>query len=164
MLLNVKSILHTPGETLPFSFEMDLQDVEHNGGHPVVDPVVVEGQVRNSADVLQLTMSMKSDLDVVCDRCMKEFTLVMEEPYQVYLAEEVQNEDSEDIVVLENGCVDIGEMARTVFILNLDSKILCSEDCKGLCHQCGADLNLGACSCKKDMDPRMAALAKLLDK
>ncbi|WP_409968170.1 DUF177 domain-containing protein [Bengtsoniella intestinalis] len=143
---------------------MDLQDVEHNGYYPIVDPVVVEGVVRNSADVLELSMTMTSDLDVVCDRCTKEFTLVVREPYQVYLAEEVQNEDAENIVVLQDGCVDLEEMARTVFILNLDSKILCSEDCKGLCHQCGADLNLSGCTCKKVTDPRMAALAKLLDK
>ena len=44
-------------------------------------------------------------------------------------------------------------------------KILCSEDCKGLCPRCGADLNQGPCSCvKKDVDPRLAVLAKLLEK
>ena len=40
---------------------------------------------------------------------------------------------------------------------------LCSEDCKGLCPRCGADLNLGPCSCKKETDPRLAVLAKLLE-
>ena len=59
--------------------------------------------------------------------------------------------------------VDVEDLARTAFILEMDTKTLCSEDCKGLCHRCGADLNLGPCSCKKDVDPRMAALAKLLE-
>ncbi|MDY5613643.1 MAG: DUF177 domain-containing protein, partial [Dysosmobacter sp.] len=53
--------------------------------------------------------------------------------------------------------------ARTAFILEMDTKTLCSEDCKGLCPRCGADLNLGPCSCKKEVDPRLAALAKLLE-
>ncbi len=163
MLLNVKSILHTPGKSLPFSFEMDLRDVEHNNGFPIVEPVVVDGEVRNSADVLHLEMSIRSDLDAVCDRCAKEFVLVMEEVFQCYLAEEVQNEDNDEIIVLEDGCIDVEDLARTAFILGLDTKILCSEDCKGLCHRCGADLNLGPCTCKKDVDPRLAALAKLLD-
>jgi uncharacterized protein len=79
------------------------------------------------------------------------------------LAEELQNEDSDDIVLLEAGQVDVGELARTAFILEMDTKTLCSEDCKGLCSRCGADLNLGPCGCKKEGDPRLAVLAKLLE-
>ena len=62
-----------------------------------------------------------------------------------------------------NGKVDVEDLARTAFILGMDTKTLCSEDCKGLCARCGADLNLGPCSCKKEVDPRLAALAKLLE-
>ena len=77
---------------------------------------------------------------------------------------ELQNEDNEDIVLLEQGeFVDAEDLARTAFILGMDTKTLCSEECKGLCPRCGADLNLGPCSCKKDVDPRLAALAKLLE-
>ena len=52
----------------------------------------------------------------------------------------------------------------TTFVLNMDSKLLCSEDCKGLCSRCGANLNLGPCDCKPEPDPRFAALQQLLDK
>ena len=75
----------------------------------------------------------------------------------------LQNEDSDEIVLLEDGQVDAGELAREAFILEMDTKTLCPEDCKGLCPRCGADLNLGPCSCKKDVDPRLAVLAKLLE-
>ena len=57
---------------------------------------------------------------------------------------------------------DVEELARTAFILGMDTKTLCSEDCKGLCPTCGADLNLGPCTCKKAPDPRLAVLSKLL--
>ena len=79
------------------------------------------------------------------------------------LSEELQNEDNIEIVLLEDGKVDVGDLARTEFILEMDMQTLCSEDCKGLCARCGADLNLGPCSCKKEIDPRLAALAKLLE-
>ena len=79
------------------------------------------------------------------------------------MAEEVQNEDNDEIVLLEDGKADVGDLARTAFILGLDTKTLCSEDCKGLCSRCGADLNLGPCSCKKEPDPRLAALGRLLE-
>ena len=68
-----------------------------------------------------------------------------------------------DIVLLEAGTVDVGDLARTAFLLDMDTKPLCSEDCKGLCPRCGADLNLGPCSCGKETDPRLAVLAKLLE-
>ena len=163
MLFDVKPILHTPGKRLEFQFELDLSDVEFAGRYPVSRPVSVAGQVRNTADVLELEMYAQSELDAMCDRCGKEFLQDKEIPYNCVLADEIQNEDSDEIVLLENDEVDLEDLARTAFILGMDTKTLCSEDCKGLCHRCGADLNLGPCSCKKEVDPRMAVLAKLLE-
>ena len=163
MFLDVKPILRTPGKQLEFNFVLDLSDVDFAGRYPVSRPVEVEGRVRNSADILTLTMEMRSTLDAVCDRCGKEFQQEKEIPFTCILAEEVENEDNDEIVLLEDGEVDLGDLARTMFILGMDTKTLCSEDCKGLCPGCGADLNLGPCSCKKETDPRLAVLAKLLE-
>lgn len=163
MLLNVRPILHTPGKRLEFQFSMDLSDLEFAGRYPVTQPVEVTGQVRNTADVLELELTAQTTLDAVCDRCGKAFSQEKEITYQCLLAEELQNEDNDEIVLLEDGQADVGDLARTAFILGMDSKTLCSEDCKGLCSRCGADLNLGPCSCQKEVDPRLAVLAKLLE-
>lgn len=163
MLIDVRPILHTPGKRLDFHFELDLSDLDFNGRTPANEPVTVRGEIRNSADVLHLDLTAETTLDAVCDRCGKEFRNFKSVPYSCVLAEEVQNEDNDEIVLLENGKVDTEDLARTAFILDMDTKTLCSEDCKGLCPRCGADLNLGQCSCKKEIDPRMAALAKLLE-
>ena len=163
MILDVSSILHTPGGRLPFQFFMDLSGLEFGGRYPVSRPVAVEGEVRNSADVLTLTMTASTTLDAVCDRCGKAFSQEKEVPYSCMLAEELQSEDSDDIVLLEAGKVDAGELARTAFILGMDTKTLCSEDCKGLCPRCGANLNDGPCGCQREPDPRLAVLAKLLE-
>ncbi|WP_300023338.1 DUF177 domain-containing protein [Oscillibacter sp.] len=148
---------------MDFQFELDLSDVEFSGRYPLCNKVAVSGFVRNSADVLDLTMSARTTVDAMCDRCGKEFSQEKEIPYGCMLAEELQNEDNDEIVLLENGEIDLGDLARTAFILGMDTKTLCSEDCKGLCPRCGADLNLGPCSCKKEADPRLAVLAKLLE-
>ena len=163
MVIDVRPILHTPGKRLDFQFELDLSDLEFDGRKPIVRPVAVEGEVRNTADLLELDLTAEAALDAVCDRCGKEFPLDKEVTYRCMLAEELQNEESDEIVLLEDGKVDAGELARTAFILGMDSKTLCSEDCKGLCPRCGADLNCGPCSCKKEPDPRLAALASLLE-
>ena len=164
MLLNVKPILHTPGKRLDFQFELDLSDMEFSGRYPINRPVAVSGEVRNTAGILELTLNARSTLDAVCDRCGKAFAQEKDVPFACMLAEELQNEENDEIVLLEDGMVDVGDLARTAFILDMDTKTLCSEDCKGLCPRCGADLNLGPCSCKKETDPRLAALAKLLEK
>ena len=126
--------------------------------------VAVSGEVRNTAGILELTLNARSTLDAVCDRCGKAFVQEKDVLFACMLAEELQNEENDEIVLLEDGMVDVGDLARTAFILDMDTKTLCSEDCKGLCPRCGADLNLGPCSCKKETDPRLAVLAKLLEK
>lgn len=164
MLIDVRPVLHTPGRRLDFRFELDLSDLEFDGRTPVSRPVAVEGEVRNTAELLELSLTARTTLDAVCDRCGKEFSQDKEIGYRCMLAEELQNGESDEIVLLEDGKVDAGDLARTAFILGMDSKTLCSEDCKGLCPRCGADLNFGPCSCQKEPDPRLAALATLLDK
>ena len=164
MLLNVKPILHTPGKRLDFQFELDLSDMEFSGRYPISRPVAVSGEVRNTAGILELTLNARSTLDAVCDRCGKAFVQEKDVLFACMLAEELQNEENDEIVLLEDGMVDVGDLARTAFILDMDTKTLCSEDCKGLCPRCGADLNFGPCSCKKETGPRLAVLAKLLEK
>ena len=80
------------------------------------------------------------------------------------LAETLEDEENDEIVLLDNGEVDLDEVFTTAAVLNMDAKHVCSEDCKGLCPTCGADLNEGSCGCKPERDPRFAALAQLLDK
>ena len=59
---------------------------------------------------------------------------------------------------------DLDEILNAAFVLNMDSQLLCREDCKGLCSRCGKDLNEGPCGCKQEIDPRLAVLAQLLEK
>ena len=60
MLLNLASIIHTPGGIVPFSFSMDFSQSEFGGAYPAQEPVLVSGQVRNEAGVLLLSAEMKS--------------------------------------------------------------------------------------------------------
>jgi len=163
MRLDVKPILRNPENRLPFRFELDLSDMDFSGRCPVCRPVIVEGEAYSSADVLHLALTAETVLDAMCDRCGKEFDQEKKIAYECVLSDEIQDESNVDIIPLEHDTVDVDELARTAFILEMDTKTLCSEDCKGLCPRCGADLNLGPCSCKKEVDPRLAALAKLLE-
>lgn len=164
MLLSVKKIINAPGERIDFQFDLDLSDVDFGGQYPVQNPVVVTGDVRNVAGMLLLDFSADTILKSVCDRCMKAFDNPKSIHCEFMLAEEVEDEENDDIILLEDGAVDLEDLVRTMFILEMDTKTLCSEDCRGICPGCGVDLNQGSCTCKKEVDPRLAVLAKLLEK
>ena len=164
MRLDLRSIIHIPGASQQFSYELDLSQVKSFGEKPFQRPVRVSGSVRNMAGALELEGRAETVLDTQCDRCLKPLELSLEVPVETLLAEELEDEESDEIVLLENGQVDLDELFTTACVLALDGKHLCKEDCKGLCPTCGADLNKGLCGCKKELDPRLAVLAKLLDK
>lgn len=166
MRLDLRDIIHIPGAVKDFSGELDLSLVELFGEKPFDRPVSISGTVRNMAGALELSGLAQSVLDTRCDRCLKDIAVELSVPVVTLLAEELSNADdpdSDDIVLLDNGQVDLDEIFTTACILALDSKHLCKEDCRGLCPTCGKDLNEGPCSCGKELDPRLAVLAKLLD-
>lgn len=165
MRLDLRPIIHVPGASIPFSFSLDLRQEEFFGEHPISQPVTVEGVVENIADVLVLQGQAKSVLDLTCDRCMRPFQQEKVVDLHCLLAETLEGEEDEgEIILLDQGELDVGELAYTAFILDMDTKHLCSEDCKGLCPGCGVNLNQEPCRCKKQADPRWAALEQLLDK
>ncbi len=164
MRLNLKDVINVPGAVKPFEFQMDLSDLEFYGAHPIDRPVLVTGRVRNMAGALVLEAEAQTTLSLTCDRCMKPFTREQAVPIETLLATELADETSDDeIVLLDGDEVDLDEVATTAFVLAMDSKNLCSEDCKGVCAGCGVDLNAEACRCKPEVDPRLAALAQLLE-
>lgn len=164
MLLNLASIIHEPGGVVPFSFSMDFSDVELGGIYPASEPVSIEGQVKNEAGVLLLSAVLRTNLHCVCDRCCTAYIAEYSENVQAVLVQELAHQENEDdwTFLLQGTDADLEDIMNTAFILNLDSKMLCSPDCKGLCGTCGKNLNEGSCDCKKELDPRLAVLAQLL--
>ena len=166
MLLGLSKIIDCPGASVPFSVSVDLSDLLYGESYPVSEPVLAEGTVRNTAGVLVMTGSLHTTIHGVCDRCASDFDRYVEFPLDVVLVTELTNEENEDewVFPLEGDSADLEDIVRTVFVLNLDSKLLCKEDCKGLCCRCGRNLNHEACNCQKELDPRFAALKQLLEK
>ena len=166
MLLGLSKIIDCPGESVSFSTSVNLSDLCYGISYPVSEPVKAEGTVRNTAGVLVMTGEVTTCIHGICDRCAAEFDRFIDFPIDVVLVTELSNEENEDewVFPLEGDSADLDDIVRTVFVLNLDSKLLCKDDCKGLCHRCGKNLNDGPCGCQKELDPRFAALRQLLEK
>ena len=166
MLLGLSKIIDSPGASVSFSTSVDLSDLCYGVSYPVSEPVLAQGTVRNTAGVLVMTGEITTRIHGICDRCAGEFHRDIHFPIDVVLVTELSNEENEDewVFPLEGDSADLDDIVRTVFVLNLDSKLLCKDDCKGLCPRCGKNLNLGPCDCRKEPDPRLAALAQLLER
>ena len=166
MLLDLSKIMDSPGASVPFSTSVDLSDLLYGTCYPVSEPVLASGTVRNTAGVLVMAGRITTTIHGVCDRCASDFDADVEFPLDVVLVTELSNEENEDewVFPLEGDSADLEDIVRTVFVLNLDSKLLCKPDCKGMCCRCGKNLNDGPCSCQKELDPRFAALRQLLEK
>lgn len=166
MLLGLTKILDCPGASVPFSASVDLSDLCYGISYPVSEPVRAEGMVRNTAGVLVMTGEVSTTIHGICDRCAGSFDRDISYPIDAVLVTKLEDEENEDewVFPLEGDSADLDDIIRTVFVLNMESKLLCREDCRGLCARCGKNLNDGPCNCQKELDPRFAALKQLLEK
>lgn len=164
MLLGLSKIIATPDSALPFATELDLSALEFGGAYPVSKPVHAVGTVKNVAGVLILDATLSTTLHAHCDRCATPFARAVSYPVKAVLTRELENEDEADVwtFLLQDDSADLDEILTTAFVLNMDSKLLCKPDCKGLCFRCGKNLNDGSCDCRPETDPRLAVLGQLL--
>ena len=164
MRLDLRNIIYTPDARKEFQLELDLSDLDFYGQKPIVHPVLAEGSVTNHAGALVLEGTVRSVLELACDRCGKEFPREKVVELDSLIAQELEDEEHDEIILLDGSELDLDDVVTTAFVLAMDTKNLCSDNCKGLCGACGVDLNYDTCKCKPEVDPRLAVLAQLLDK
>ena len=162
MLLDLREIIGVPGGKVSFDFEPDMSDAASGSITRIEDKPRAAGIVTNSAGILTFKANVDAVFDCVCARCLKEFKLPVHKQITANLTEGGEGENP-DGYFLQGDMVDADEIVVTEFILDMDDTILCSDDCKGLCQGCGTDLNQSECSCKKQVDPRLAILEQLLE-
>jgi len=164
MRLNLCEIIEMPGSSLPFSCQLDAERLLAPAIKSFISSPLAEGVIRNSAGALMLTGTIKAEMVCICDRCGSDFRCEKELPVEAKIGTDPSDDDNPDIFPLEGDWLDLSDLLETCFILGTEAKFLCREDCAGLCPICGKNLDAGHCGCKKDVDPRLAALGQLLDK
>jgi uncharacterized protein len=104
---------------------------------------------------------LKAVVTLTCDSCLAPYDIDVDTEMQVLF--EVESSDSWhlkeleynipdlDSVVLDEPVIDLDDVIRQQLYLALPMKNLCSEQCKGMCSQCGANLNLSSCGCAKEI-------------
>lgn len=104
-------------------------------------------------------------LGIPCDRCLKVVPseICFEMSLDIDLNDEAdRTEDAEDYSYVDGRIIDIDGMLYPEIFMNLPTKVLCNKDCKGICRECGKNLNEGECGCDTFVaDPRMAAISDI---
>ena len=163
MRLDLRELIVNPELRLPFRLELETDSLDFPSVRAYLHPPVAEGIIFNEAGILHMRGTVTAEMLCICDRCGQEFESVKETAVDATLVEE-ESEDNPELFVLEGTEIDAQEVLSTCFILDMETKFLCREDCKGLCARCGRNLNFGPCGCGKEIDPRFAVLEQLLDK
>jgi len=161
MLLDLREIIGVPGGRVSFEFEPDMTECGFGSIVRVCRPRAA-GNVKNTAGVLTFSATVDAICHCVCARCLKEFDYPVHKLITADLTEGGEGENP-DGYFLQGDKIDAGEIINTEFILDMDERLLCQDDCAGLCEDCGSDLNNEPCSCNKKIDPRLAVLGQLLD-
>ncbi len=142
--------------------------------YAVVAPVRLEMDVHKDRDAYRVTGRVQARLRLECGRCLEPFEIPVDSAFELRYVPASANTGEEEAEVAEddlttayykNETLDLGELMHEQFVLALPMKPLCSEACKGLCPECGTNLNKGTCDCRPAWtDPRLAALQGLLDR
>lgn len=164
MVLELRDLFYGVEERRPFKVELDLSQVEWNGIKPFLTPVQVQGVFRNEAGVVSVEMHVQFHFFAPCDRCAADVDREYDLHFRHLLASELNDEDHDDFLLVEDMRMDLEAFVLEDIFLALPTRFLCRDDCRGLCPQCGKNLNDGSCGCAKPIDPRLEVLRQLLDK
>lgn len=165
----VRNLLLDPSLHIPVEAVWEMDSISEGSEEiPCLEPWRIQGQISNvGGAVLEFEGSVDTRITQLCARCMKPVEvplhIVIQQRFAKDQASDVETPDEDrDILPMENDRIDLDETILHEVQLGVPMKVLCKEDCKGLCPICGQDLNEGQCDCEEDnTDPRWEALKGL---
>jgi uncharacterized protein len=162
MLLRIKE-LATKG-SVPVKGEVDLTELLKDRQDIVsFGPADADLQAEWSEGLAKVTGNVHVDLHIACSRCLQPVEERIDTPFQEWFAAKstsIPEELEEDVHLITEDTVDLKPLVEETVAVSVPLVTLCSEDCKGLCPDCGVNRNERDCGCKNDkIDPRLAGLA-----
>ena len=168
MKLDITKGIQRKGVDVAFDMLEAWGEDHWNGDAIAFDgPVSLSGSYMLADETVIVRGEARARIQSPCARCLKpavtEVITELDEAFVRDVGQEV--EPGDDQYMYSGHVLELDEAVRTALLLELPSRILCREDCKGLCDQCGQDLNINMCSCQKDLTRRnpFSALASLLN-
>jgi uncharacterized protein len=177
MIINVARIRKDFGSSEEFNLDVEIKSLDVSGeAVEFTRPVDVQVRATNLGTAILLQGRIQTEVKLTCSRCLESFHLGVDTEFAeemvhvsdvpAYIADHPESEEEENYSVYSADELELTPRIIEHLVLALPMKPLCFEECKGLCPKCGRNLNLdGQCNCDlRQVDPRLAGLAKLLSK
>lgn len=147
MVVDIRQVFNTTGLSKEFNYFIPCSMFPENDSFKINGNVLVSGCFYNRADVVHMDYSVKFTLNIVCDRCLKEMKRDYSFDFKRVVVKTI-NSENDEYIIAENDKVDVDKIAISDLILSVPTKLLCREDCLGLCPVCGCDRNESECNCQ----------------
>ena len=155
--LNVSQALKLPGQIFPFSAQIDVESAEVFGETVCFSQAALTGTLLGAGDTVTVRGELRCEATMSCARCLSPVKVPLcvdvDERFSRRAAETADDEETRPI---EESCIDLTDCARELLVLELPMRVLCAEDCKGLCPVCGANRNEVSCTCLEDGEGALA--------
>lgn len=165
MLINLTELFSIDGKENTYTCDIDMEFLHTNeDDYPIVSKEPVTLRIRNLGDRKLLAQGKtKITLQIPCARCLEPvdcpFVIELDEELDLSKTEEERAEEFDEQPYVNGYNLDVDRLLSNELLLNLPMKVVCREDCKGICNRCGANLNHTKCSCDTSSpDPRMSVI------
>ena len=163
MKIDLADVISSEGMELSARAEIGLRAFESRLGKlPITEKPPFDLSVRNEGGGrLSIRGEASVTVAIPCARCLEEvartFRLSIDEEVKLSGAE--AGGDPDGWLDVEGTSLDVDQLIHEEILVRWPSRVLCKEDCKGICKRCGANLNVASCRCQPEgTDPRMAAI------
>lgn len=170
MRIDVSDIKRGTGLWKNYEFEGPV----HFEGLELEGPIKAKFKLTNVSSRIMVDGGVQATVKLACGRCAETFVTPLDVKVEEHFIDEDSSEVPDDenvnledlnIFTYRDDRIEFDEIIRQNLLAAMPVKPLCQEDCKGLCDQCGANLNQGSCDCSgEEIDPRWSALLKLKSK
>ena len=148
--MDLRAVFRKENSVLPIDCTLDFSNEKFSGQYPLKTPVFLKGSVGNRAGVVRIIADITVEYFAPCDRCacdtVKKHVIRLDR----VLVDELAAQAEDDKLLLEDMQIDLYQVCLEETALNLPIKHLCGDSCKGICPNCGKNLNDGPCGCSEE--------------
>jgi uncharacterized protein len=163
MFINLSEVLSELHKPIDVTIPVEMNEVSYvNGTMPIVkktDAHIVVKHVKGRE--LMIEGSCQLVIEIPCDRCLESVLTDFQLDFtkNVNLDDEQQTDELDEKNYIDGYNLDVDKLLYNEILIGWPMKILCCDDCKGICNTCGQNLNKGTCNCEDtSLDPRMSVI------
>lgn len=165
MLINLSELFSVEGKVKTYTCDLDVSQFQGpDGPCEIVEkqPAVLE-IINQGNKVFAVKGAVQLTLELPCSRCLEPvavpFSLELDEKIDIKQTDQERIEALDEQFYVKGYNLDVDQLVGNELMLNLPMKVLCADDCKGICNRCGTNLNRGTCDCDtRSPDPRMSVI------